>query len=337
MLVDDVAWKPLHPEPFDQGDPLVLKIPDRVPAQFRYFMFTTGFGGREERGRAFPVYGSDDLISWTRFPDNALIADPSKDHWAPCVYYVGGADRPYVMLYSHGIGTGEEGHIGHRILRADAGEPQGPYRPSGQVLTPGFDFAIDADVWRAPNGALRCAFAADFVDREPYGTGLFMASIAEDLTAFTEAPAPLLRPSAPWQLFDAARRMPWKQIAGVDWSRGDTVRWSCVEGPCGLVLPDGREMVIYSGGNFADRYACGAMIERDGRFVDVSGGDRFVLAPAPELGVLSTGHLSTTIAPDGRRVLIFHGRTREGGPRQAMLSFVDYVDELGLVARRPKR
>lgn len=53
---------PLVPEDLDQGDPFAFAPPEQAGARFRYYVYTTG----EEPvgGRAFPVYGSDDLVTW---------------------------------------------------------------------------------------------------------------------------------------------------------------------------------------------------------------------------------------------------------------------------------
>ena len=70
-------------------------------------------------------------------------------------------------------------------------------------------------------------------------------------------PALLARPSEPWHLYDTARRMPWKDIPGVDW-RSETVQWSTIEAPVGgLVSPGGRRTWLYSGGCYFGFYASG--------------------------------------------------------------------------------
>jgi hypothetical protein len=317
--ITKMAWQPLCREPHDQGDPFALRIPDGVEAKFRYYVYCTGEGGKED-GRTFSVYGSNDLEHWERMENNALIADTAKAHWAPSVLYIPGLERPYVMLYSRGKGQGEEAHIGHRILRADSATPEGPFVPSGEDLSETFDFAIDPDVFRMPDGRMMMSFAADFVDQEPYGTGLWMAPISEDLRTLLGPPEPMVRPSADWHVYDAARTMPWKQIDGVDWDRGDKVKWHCMEGPSGgLTSPEGKPVVLYSGGCFFGFYAVGALVGGDnGKFEDASAaGNAFVVQAHPELGIHSTGHCSTTTAPDGTPLLFFHERLGgEDSPRQ---------------------
>lgn len=295
---------PLCPEPdADQGDPYLLEVPAGVPGAHRWLVYVTGAG--------FPVYGSDDLLRWTRLGPS--LADPGDAWcWAPCVRYVPGGPRPWVMLYSRARGAGDvDGHRDHRLRRADAERPEGPYVDSGEELTPDLDFAIDADVSTGPGGTL-LTFAADYTADRPYGTGLWEAGISADLRRLTSAPRPVARSTHDWQLYDPARSIPWKAIDGVDWAAGDTVDWYTMEGPVALVSPAGRRTLLYSGGNFAGFYGVGVLREQDGRWVDLSATpDRCLLAPRPERGVHGPGHCS--VLGD---LLCFHFRTDPDGPRQ---------------------
>jgi GH43 family beta-xylosidase len=332
-----VSYRPLFPEAADQGDPFLLAIPDGVPAAHRYYVYVTrdetsdGRGGTASAG-AFPAFASDDLATW--HPLGPSLRGDATRHafWAPCVRYVPGLDRPYVMLYSHGAGIGEQAHIGHQIRRADAKRPEGPFVDSGHVLTADTDFAIDADVYPAPDGSLRMAYATDFVDGEPYGTGIVEAAVSDDLTRVLSPPTLLARPSEDWHLFDGARRLPWKSIPGVDW-RTDTVRWSTVEGPTGgLVNPRGRRVILYSGGCYFGFYAVGALVEDDaGRMVNVTRGGRgFVLRSMPEHGFFAPGHCAWFRTADGREWLVTHARFgAETAPRNACLVELRW-DEDGL-------
>ena len=310
-----VSYRPLYPQAADQGDPFLLAIPDGVAAAFRYYVYVTrdetsdGRGGTASPG-AFPVFASDDLATWTALGP-ALDGDATRyAFWAPCVRYVPGLPRPYVMLYSHGAGLGEQAHIGHQIRRADAERPEGPFTDTGHILTPDADFAIDADVYPAPDGTLRMAYAADFTDAEPYGTGIVEVAVSEDLTRVLSEPTVLARPSEEWHLFDAARRMPWKQIPGVDWGAA-TVRWNTVEAPVGgLINPRGRRVYLYSGGCYFGFYAVGALVEDEhGALVNVTRGDRgWVLRSTPEHGIYAPGHCAWFRTADGRDWIITHAR-----------------------------
>jgi GH43 family beta-xylosidase len=226
--------------------------------------------------------------------------------------------------------VGEQAHIGHRIRRADAERPEGPFVDSGHVLTPENGFAIDADVYAAPDGSLRMAYATDFVDDEPYGTGIVEVAVSDDLTRVLSAPAVLARPTEAWQLFDPARRLPWMEIPGVDWAT-DTVRWSTVEGPVGgLVNPRGRRVYLYSGGCYFGFYAVGALVEQaDGSLANVTRDGRgFVLGSLPEHGFYAPGHCDWYRAADGREWLVTHARFgAPDAPRNFALVELRWDDE----------
>ena len=324
------AYRPLLPEPIDQGDPFILEVSPDAGAAHRFYVYTTG--AEPTGGSAFPVYGSDDLATWRRLGD-ALATHRTSAHWAPCVRHVPGVPRPFVMLYSHAVGSGEQGHVGHTLLRADAERPEGPFVDSGHALTPELDFAIDADVYRLPDGALKCAFAMDFVADEPYGTGIVEAGITDDLTTLTTEPRILARPSVDWHLYEPARVMPWKTIPGVDWAT-DTVRWSTVEGPVGgIVSPDGHPVYLYSGGNFNAFYAVGALVQdgADTQPHDASPDPASaVIGQDPAAGLYGPGHcsylkLATAVealglAP-GDELLMLHARFGAlSNPRQMTLA-----------------
>jgi len=301
---------PLAPEPdVDQGDPYLVAAPPGSGGRFRYYVYVSGAG--------FPVYGSDDLLSWARVGDSLAGAGEAWC-WAPCVRYLRGAARPWVMLYSRARGAGEvDGHREHRLRRADSERPEGPFVDSGEVLTPDLDFAIDADVSVGPDGACRLAFAADYTADEPYGTGLWEAAVSPDLRRLAERPRPVARARFDWQLYDPARSIPWKRIEGVDWGSGGTVRWYTMEGPVALVSPAGRRTMLYSGGNFAGFYGIGVLREEPGRgWVDLSPTpDRCLLGPVPERGVYGPGHCSVLREQRGS-LLCFHFRTDPDRPRQ---------------------
>ena len=301
-----LSYRPLHPEDADQGDPFLLAIPDGAPADHRYYVYVTG---DPRPAGAFPVYASDDLVAWRALGPSIEPDATPRAYWAPCVRYLPGLARPYVTLYSRSVGVGEEAHVGHTIRRADAARPEGPFVDSGQVLTPDTDFAIDPDVYRAADGSLRLAYATDFVADAPLGTGIVEVAVSEDLTRVLTAPALLARATEDWHLYDGQRRMPWKEIAGVDWGR-DTVVWHTVEAPVGgLVNPQGRRVYLYSGGCYFGFYAVGALVEDGrGRLVNVSRGDHFVLRSDPAHGFHAPGHCAWFRTADGRDFLIAHAR-----------------------------
>jgi GH43 family beta-xylosidase len=312
-------YRPLHAEDADQGDPYPLVVPEGVEAAYRYYVYVTS---DLVTPRAFPVYASNDLVHWTPLGPSLVTDSVPRAYWAPCVRYVHGLARPYVMLYSRSVGAGAEAHVGHTLRRADSECPEGPFIDSGHVLTPDTDFAIDPDVYRAPDGSLRLSYATDFVADAPLGTGIVEVGVSEDLTRVLSPPALLARASEDWHLYDARRTMPWKHIPGVDWST-QTVVWNTVEAPVGgLVNPRGQRVYLYSGGCFFDFYAVGALVEEEGgRLVNVTrGGGQFVLRPAPELGFHGPGHCAWLRGPDGTDYLLAHARFGSpSAPRSAML------------------
>ncbi len=317
---------PLYPADTDQGDPFVFVAPVNSDCRFQFYVYTTGEEPTE--GSAFPVYASNDLATWQRLA-NALRVEQPSAHWAPCVRYVPGLEFPCVMLYSRALGLGEEAHIGHKIRRAHAKQPEGPFVDTGHVLTEDLDFAIDPEVYRLANGRLKIAFAMDFVDVEPYGTGIVEADINEELTVILSSPKVLTRPKYDWQIYDPERVMPWKAIPGVDWTT-QTVRWSTIEAPVGgLTSPAGRAVYLYSAGCFFDFYAVGALIEDDnGDLVDVSNSAAdFVIQPDPENGFYGPGHCSWLHAGKGEDFLMLHARF--GSPdstRQMCLSRLQWTE-----------
>lgn len=326
MVVTIPILRPLFADDVDQGDPFALAVPAGAGARFRYYVYVTGPDPTD--GQAFPVYGSDDLGHWERL-GFSLQTEALGSHWAPCVQYIAGLSRPYVMLYSRAVGTGEQGHIGHAIRRADALQAEGPFVDSGEVLTAGIDFAIDADVYRLPDGSLKLAFAMDFVDDEPYGTGIVDVGIDDELRTPHGDPRMLARPSHDWHVYDPARMMPWKAIPGVDWSR-DTVRWHTVEAPVGgLVSPNGNPVYLYSGGCFFGFYAVGAVIDDGGELRDVSDGEQhFVVRPQPERGIFGPGHCSWLRTQEGVDYLMLHARFGSAdAPRQMCLVPLTWTED----------
>jgi hypothetical protein len=307
----------------DQGDPFLLEVPaaERSLRRFRFYVYVTDAG--------FPVYGADDLLDpsgWRRVGDSYPGIGIEPWCWAPCVRYVAGLARPWVMLYSRADGAGDpEGHQGHTILRADSISPEGPFADSGEVLTAGLDFAIDPDVHTRTDGSNWLLFATDFVDDEPYGTGLAHARISPDLRGLLSEPSVIARPSAPWQVFDSRRSMPWKTIPGIDWGRGDTVAWSTIEGPAATTSPGGREIVLYSGGNFTDFYGVGVIAQDEaGGWTDLSRSPaEAVLSPQPQAGLFGPGHCSV-LSSEGQTYMCFHFRAEAAALRQFAVVPLDW-------------
>jgi GH43 family beta-xylosidase len=325
-------YRPLFPDDVDQGDPYLFAPRGDGASQFAFYVYVTG--EEPANGMAFPAYGSNDLSCWTRL-GHALRTEHRAAHWAPCVDYVPALERPYVMLYSRSQGTGDLAHVGHKIYRADALQPEGPFLDSGHLLTPDDDFAIDPDVYRTADGALKLAYAVDFVDDEPYGTGIVEAAISEDLTRLLAAPRVLARPQYDWQVYDAARVMPWKHIPGVDWGH-QSVRWHTIEAPVGgLVSPRGEPVYLYSGGCFFDFYAVGVVVERGGVPRDETDGERsFVARPDQAHGFYGPGHCSWQRV-GGRDLLMLHARFGSPDAKRQMCLAQLHWNEEGLPIAEP--
>ncbi len=325
-LSPDDFYRPLHPEPHDQGDPYILTLPRAVGARFRFYTYVTGEDAASQK--AFPVYGSNDLVHWESL-GGTLVADMNRSHWAPCVQFIPSLAYPYVMLYSRGEGLDERAHIGHGLRRAHSRSPEGPFLDSGEILTSNLDFAIDADVYYNRVGELKIAFAADFVEDEPLGTGIVESSITPELTELTGRMRVLARAKYEWQVYDRARRMPWKKIPGVNWET-DRVRWYTIEGPVGgLVSPQGRQVYLYSGGCFFEYYGVGQLIENEkGELVDVSSDGNLLVAPSADDSFIAPGHCSLVRGIGDRLILMLHARFNGlASPRQICLVPLEWTDK----------
>jgi arabinan endo-1,5-alpha-L-arabinosidase len=303
----DVFYHPLAPEACDQGDPYVLDLPESANSDYRFYIYTSG--EQPDAGMAIPCYGTNDLRDVRRL-GSCLIDQTSRAHWAPCVSYLPFLAYPYVMLYSRSIALGEKAHLGHQIVRAHSKRPDGPFIESGDVLTPHDDFAIDPDVYTLADGTTKVAFATDFVNDEPIGTGIVEASVRKDLTRLVGERSVLARAKTELQIYEEARVMPWKRIPGIQWERGDVVKWYTVEAPVHLETPAGKRAMLYSTGAFyKENYAVGLLVEDDaGRLVDVTATrNHYVIRSQPASGIYALGHPSI-VQLAGRDFLIIHMR-----------------------------
>jgi hypothetical protein len=227
--------------------------------------------------------------------------------------------------------------VGHKIYRADALAPEGPYVKSGHVLTEDLPFAIDADVW-VQDGKTMLAIAMDWLDGATtgarIGTGLAVAEVSADLTTLQSPWRELGRAQHDWQVYQQSRLVPFKTIDGVD-TKTTPVKWHCMEGASGgLKSPSGKDVVLYSGGCYFGFYAVGAII--DGQ--DVAGdGKTFTLHLDEAAKVYAPGHCSTTTGPDGRSYIVFHARFgSEDAPRQMALAPIEWDGDVPVV-RGPLR
>ena len=273
------------------ADPLVLKVGGE------YFAYGTGPG--DERGRQFPVLRSRDLARW-EYVGHALERVTPYQHWAPEVAWHEGK---FYLYYSASDVESDEGHR----LRVAVGEnPAGPFKDSGNLLLPEAGFSIDAHPFRDPHsGRWYLYFAADFTENEPYGTGLAVVELNDDLVSVRGKAKVVVRASCPWQVYERNRN-----YKGRVWAA-----WNCLEGPF-VVYRDGRYYCLYSGGNWqTEDYGVGFAVAEDplGPWRDDSARHGPVVLKATK-DVPGPGHASVTIAPDERtQMLVYHawdqGRT----------------------------
>jgi hypothetical protein len=305
-------YRRLFPEDADQGDPYVLVAPEHEDTRFRFYLYTT-HGGETTGGWAFTLYGSQDLIRWHKLKP-VLRTQEGKACWAPAVVYIAELDRPYVMLYSQAMGSGDLAHQNQRIYRADALSPEGPFIPSGHALTPTLDFAIDPDLFERPDGSWRIICATDFDEPHDFtegacaGTGLAIGTLNRELTEWIEAPREMVRASADWHVYNPARNdQHWKPW----FEQGRPVRWYCMEAPASV----DENTVIYSGGNYSAFYAMGVLHRKqDGSWVDTSADPvNALIKPLPSHGLYGTGHGMVFTHPETHEtLLVFH--TKYGSP-----------------------
>jgi hypothetical protein len=253
----------------DQGDPFILEARSHG-APYQFYIYTSNED--PQTGRAVPCYGTNDFTT-VDYLGCVLHETVQASHWAPTVIYRPTLEYPYVMLYSHGQGFGEQAHIGHQILRAHSKHPHGPFLPTGHVLTPEIDFSIDAEVYQKGDKSWWMAWALDFVHDPPIGTGVVEAPITPNLMQLVGEPQVLVRAWSDEQLYEANRFMPWKEIppAALN-AEGRVPKWHTVEAPVAVVAPSGRRALLFSGGCFyKDNYHVGTLVEDDaGRLVNVT-------------------------------------------------------------------
>jgi len=301
-------YKPLFPEAQDQGDPFVMKIPEGRNEPFRYYVYVTDDGAVVD-GMAFPVYGSNDLVTWTPLGRSLKVGRHSA-HWAPCILPSPTDPEKYLMLYSCSRGFGEEAHVNHTLFVAESPTPHGPFITRRALRLPdSIDFAIDPDVFRGSDGKLRLSFAMDFVEGDRIGTGLAEVLIDEGVSQILSEPVSLARATSDWQVFHPERRMEWKNIPGIDWSQGHTVKWHCIEGPCTVFGRNKERITLYSGGCYENFYGVGILKEDGETLTDISPTpDKALLSPMPEHGIYAPGHCSCVEGPDGVVYVMFHAR-----------------------------
>jgi beta-xylosidase len=269
------------------ADPFVLRTGGE------YWAYGTGPG---VDGREIPVLHSKDLVSWES-AGAALV--PPKDiaggvFWAP---EVAEKDGSFYLYYS---GAPKGSDANQRLRVAVAKNPAGPFIDSGKLLMPDQGFSIDASPFHDPrDGKWYLFFATDYTEQEPFGTGLAVVSLSNDLLTMTDAPRPVIRASCDWQIYERNR-----DYKGKIWKA-----WNCVEGPF-VVCHDNRYYCFYSGGAWhTENYGLGFAVAdhplgpwRD----DFAIHGPTVLKGIPKK-VIGPGHNSVVLGPDGQtQFCVYH-------------------------------
>jgi GH43 family beta-xylosidase len=172
---------------------------------------------------------------------------------------------------------------------------------------PAGGFSIDAHPFRDPRtGRWYLFFAADYTADEPYGTGLAVVALTDDMTGVDGPPRVVVRATCPWQVYEYNRN-----YKGRVWPA-----WHCVEGPFVLFHDDpalspskGRYWCLYSGGAWnSENYGVGYAVADDplGPWTDdFARHGPTVLTGVPEK-VISPGHCSVVIGPDDRTPFVVY-------------------------------
>jgi beta-xylosidase len=269
------------------ADPFVLR------ADSGYYAY--GTGPADAAGRQFPMLHSPDLCNWNPIGGalDPLPQAPKALYWAPEVARQG---ENYYLYYSAAPSGREEDH---RLRVAVAKAPQGPFVDSGRVLIPELKFTIDASPFFDPRTRRwHLAFATDYLQDEPFGTGLGLITLEDDMMTTSGKPLVLQRATAPWQIYETNRN-----YQGRHWPK-----WYCVEGP-NLLYHNDKYYCLYSGGAWREsNYGVGFAVADDlqGPWRD----DFAVHGPAVLHGtesVIGPGHNSVVLAPDNHTLFaVYH-------------------------------
>lgn len=179
------------------------------------------------------------------------------------------------------------------------------------MLAPDDPFTIDAHPFQDVDGKWYLFYARDFLTPDGdqrVGTGIVVDRLTS-MTTLAGDPQVVVRPHAPWHLFQAGRLM-----------YGRVVDWHTVEGPA-MLRRDGRYYCFYSGGAWEkDNYGV-AYVVADHPL----GPYRRPAAAMPLLGsvpdrVIGPGHNSFTRTPDGaHEVIVYHAWSPDRSARRMCL------------------
>lgn len=256
-------------------------------------------------------------MSWQPLGDALTIEDPDAGIEAVWAAEVACEAGMFYMYYSAG---GEEGE-GHQLRVATAARPEGPFQPTGAVLTPDEPFSIDAHPFRDRDGSWYLYYCRDFLDEAGgrVGTGIVVDRLLH-MTRLAGDPHTVVRPFADWQVYERDRR--W---------RGRVWDWHTVEGPF-VRERAGRYYCLYSGGAWRQpNYGVSHAV------ADHPLGP-FTPAPASEQGpdilqtvpgeIIGPGHASITRSPDGAHdYLVYHAWDPAHTQRLMRLDLLDWTPD----------
>jgi GH43 family beta-xylosidase len=269
------------------ADPYALKTRDG------YYAYGTGPVGAD--GRAFPILRSSDLVHWEPVGGalEPLNNPAALNYWAP---EVAEKDGRYYLFYSASTTQSDEHH---RVRVALAESPAGPFRDSGHILIPQLGFTIDASPFKDPKtGRWYLYFATDYESDAPFGTGLAVVQLNDDLMSAATAPKLVIRASACWQIYEKDR-----DYKGKVWPA-----WHCVEGPS-VLFHDGKYYCFYSAGAwYGENYGVGYAVADNplGLWVDDYAAHGPVVLKGIPGKVIGPGHNSTVVGPDGKTILMVY-------------------------------
>ena len=191
------------------ADPFVFRASDG-------FYYAYGTGPAADNGMRFPCLRSSNLVDWEARPHSLAPVDGCVNYWAP---EVAEKDGRFYMFYS---ATTQKSDEHHRLRVATSATPDGPFIDSGKLLVPEVGFSIDGHPFLDPiSGQWFLFFATDYTDDAPYGTGLAVSRLSDDLLSTVGEATCVVRASFPWQVYERDR-----DYKGRRWAE-----WNCIEGP----------------------------------------------------------------------------------------------------------
>ncbi len=265
------AWIELpyqNPVQTDCADPGAIRVGDR------FYLSCTGGTGDDR----FPIYQSDDLVSWTRvgwvFPAGNRPAWAEGHFWAPELHAIPGGFAVYFSALSGGK---------HVIGVASAADVVGPYTDSGAPLVVKDYSVIDAHAFVDDDGTRYL-----FWKGEGAPDGIYLRKLrADGLALSPEGGARILSVDRAWEA--QSIEAPWVVRAG-DWY-----------------------YLFYSGAYYCNSsYGIGVARARAPMGPWEKRAEPLVTSSDHWRG---PGHNSIVEGPDGERYIVYHGfRTEEGIP-----------------------